>query len=107
MVANAELSNGSTHHHNLYGEIAAELGLLEIVAVTDLIGDPLRRALEVRKDSGLASVAAIAACAFTGQQFSNDLTNQLFWIGVIPLLVIDSIHLKSASGHIHQSNSVR
>lgn len=62
----------------MFVETAAELELLEIVAVTDLIGDPLRRALEVRKESGLASVAAIAAGAFTGQQFSSDLTNRLF-----------------------------
>lgn len=86
-----DFTNYSTldeYPHNLFLEAASELGLLGIVSVLGLLGVASVRVWRCRTQPEVRIVAALATAMLVGQSFSSDLTNRLFWIALIPCLLI-------------------
>jgi len=79
----------SVYPHNLFIEVAAELGLLGLATFTVLLFTLSRRIIYFRTISEANSVIPIAICAIVIQQFSFDLTNRIFWIAVISVLLLE------------------
>ncbi|MFN8185182.1 MAG: O-antigen ligase family protein [Candidatus Nanopelagicales bacterium] len=82
------LANIQKYPHNMFWETASELGLLGIVCILGLL---VVAAVAVWRRRALPEVRAIAAVAvlmLVGQQFSTDLTNRVFWIAIIPCLLL-------------------
>ena len=74
--------------HNVFSELTAEAGLLGLTAFILVLGVLARRYLRYRT-SLLASLSgSLALFVIVGQQFSSDLTNRIFWLGLIPLLLL-------------------
>ena len=74
--------------HNLFLEAAAELGLLGLLCVVTLLGIACARVWRNRSEPAARVLAAVAIVMLMGQQFSSDLTNRVFWIAVIPCLLL-------------------
>ena len=75
--------------HNLFIEIAAELGLLGLATFAVLLLTLARRIIRFRKVAEVNTAIPIAICAFVSQQVSSDLTNRIFWMAVIPVLLLE------------------
>jgi O-antigen ligase len=81
----------SKYPHNLFLEVAAELGLVGLLALSGVL---ITGALGVWRSRGLAearAVGAIAVVSLVGQQFSSDLTNRVFWIALVPTLLLSRL----------------
>lgn len=74
--------------HNLVFEAASELGVVGLVVVMALLVTACLRVWRSRSEPAVRAIAALAIAMLVGQQFSSDLTNRLFWIAVIPCLLL-------------------
>lgn len=89
-------SNLASYPHSLFIEIAAELGLLGLATFAVLLLALSRRIIRFRKVAEVNTAIPIALCAFVSQQFSFDLTNRLFWMAVIPVLLLEEHRFSKA-----------
>ena len=74
--------------HNLFWETASELGLLGLLSVLALLTVASVKISRSRSIREARVVSAVAIVMLLGQQFSADLTNRVFWIAVIPCLLL-------------------
>lgn len=74
--------------HNLFLETASELGLVGVLCVLALLAVVGVRVGQSRSAPEARVVAAVAVVMLMGQQFSADLTNRVFWIAIIPCLLL-------------------
>ncbi len=81
---------GSIHDypHNIFMESLVELGVLGFLAVLLVLAAATLRVLSRRDYPEARVLGAVAAGMFVGQQFSSDLTNRVFWIALIPCLML-------------------
>ena len=84
----ATISVIDEYPHNLVLELSSELGLLGLASILVLVVAVCLRAWRSRSQPEVRVVAAIAVVMLVGQQFSSDLTNRLFWIAIVPLLLL-------------------
>jgi O-antigen ligase len=87
-------SFSNPYPHNAVLEVAAELGLVGIVAFISLLFAGARRTWRRRTTGEVRVLGAVAVVALIGQQFSSDLTNRFFWIALIPTLLFGSVRRK-------------
>lgn len=74
--------------HNLVGELMSELGVIGLLAFTVVLSLAVKNAWVWRNFPPARIAASVAAVAFVGQQFSSDLTNRVFWLALVPLIVL-------------------
>lgn len=90
--------------HNLFLETAAELGILGLSALLLLLVVAFVRVLQSRSAPEVRVLAALAVLMLVGQQFSGDLTERVFWIALIPCLLLplrgDSKREDASSGDV-------
>lgn len=77
--------------HNLFMETAAELGMVGLICLLVLLAMAARGVWRTRSAPEARIVAAVAVVMFMGQQFSSDLTYRVFWIALIPCLLLPAI----------------
>lgn len=78
--------------HNLFLEVAVELGVLGIFAFGALLlAGGLRTWARSHSYREVRVLAAVAIVALVGQLFSSDLTNRSLWIALIPSLLFARI----------------
>ncbi len=73
--------------HNAPLEVAAELGLVGLIAFIALLFGAALRTWRSRTTGEVRVLGAVAVAALVGQQFGSDLSNRFFWIAVIPTLL--------------------
>lgn len=91
----------ATYPHNAFLEAAAELGVFGLLALAGVFVIGARRVWRNRQHPEVRIVGSIAAVAFMGQQFSSDLSSRVFWIAIIPTLLLD------VCGRSHSTESSR
>ncbi len=85
--------------HNAFLEVGVELGLLGIAAFIGLLLTGAARTWSCRSLGEVRVLGAVAAVALTGQQFSSDLTNRVFWIALAPTLLFTAlVHVSPSLG---------
>lgn len=84
----AAISWIDVYPHNLFLETAAELGLVGLLFLSIILALAIRGVWRTRKAPETRVVASAAVVMFVGQQFSSDLTNRVFWIAVVPCLLL-------------------
>lgn len=82
--------------HNIFLEVAAELGVLGVLSLMALLVIASLRVWKNRSPE-VRVLAAVAAVMLVGQQFSTDLTNRMFWIALVPCLLLP-VRLRTAPG---------
>jgi O-antigen ligase len=83
--------NSGNYPHNALLEVASELGLVGIVTFAAMLLVGALRTWRRRSTREVRVLAAVAAVALVGQQFSSDLTNRSFWIAFVPTLLFGSV----------------
>lgn len=81
------IETSSRYPHNIFAEVAAEMG---IVGLSVLVGATLFAWTRYRKsgNSGIGKApAALAIFWSIGQMVSFDISNRLFWLAVLPILI--------------------
>lgn len=77
-----QFRGGSAYPHNLFAEVAAELGAVGLAVLATAL---ITGAAVVLRNSSIAEVRATGGLALVwliGQQFSSDLTNRYFWLAL-------------------------
>ena len=74
--------------HNIFLEAASELGFLGLIGVLALLLIAGVRVWRSRSTPEVRVLAAVAGAMLAGQQFSTDLPNRVFWIALIPCLLL-------------------
>jgi O-antigen ligase len=91
--------------HNLFLEVAAELGTLGLLLLLAILIAAATRSWRLRSVREVRVVASIAAMAFAGQQFSGDLSNRMFWISLAPTLLVSATMADSGGGAVSASSA--
>lgn len=84
--------------HNLFLETGAELGLLGLLALLIFLAAGYVRLAKCRSMAEARCLGAVAAVMVAGQFFSYDLTNRVFWVALVPLLLLPRTTAVLATG---------
>lgn len=78
----------ANYPHNMFLEAASELGLAGLIAILALVLTAMVRVWASRTAPEVRVLAAVASVILVGQQFSSDLTSRVFWVALIPCLLL-------------------
>lgn len=87
--------------HNLFLEAASELGLLGLSFLMAFLAIVSARVWRSRRVAEARVLAGVAIAMLVGQQFSADLTNRVFWIAVVPCLLLPGVAVDRHRAEAH------